>query len=107
MRALFALALLVSGCAASTNHYVAPAKPVFPVRQTMVIWSTSDWQLSPWYRTSDLYSTGPYYLIVSDGDRACVVPAQMWVTVHTGEWHECRTGWRSPRMRSVQAAMPQ
>ena len=105
MRALLLLALLVSGCAAH-NSIAAPATPVFPVRQTMVVWSTSDWQLSPWYRTIDLYSTGPYYVIVSDGDRACVVPAQLWVTIHTGQWHECRTGWRAPRIRSTQAAMP-
>ena len=100
MRAFLALALLVSGCAA---HGAAPAL-VFPVRQSLVIWDSSEWQRSPWYRSSDLASTGPFYVLIADGNRACVLPAQAWMRVHRDELHSCETGGRSPRLRSIPGA---
>ena len=97
MRAFFVLAFLASGCAATG---AAPA-PVFPVRQSLVIWDSAEWQRSPWYRSSDLYSNGPFYVLIADGNRACVLPAQAWMRVHRDQLHSCETGWRSPRLRSL------
>ncbi len=106
MRGLSVLAVLVSACAANGG---TPAQPVFPVRQTVVYPSTSDWQGTPWYRTSDLYLSGPVYVLFADGDRACIVNAHTWTRIVTGAWHSCETGWRSPRLRvapSAPAAQP-
>ena len=94
MRALVVLAFLVSGCAANG---ATPAPLVFPVRQTVVIWDSAEWQRSPWYRSIDLYSSGPFYVLIADGNRACVLPAQAWMRVHRDDLHSCETGWRSPR----------
>jgi hypothetical protein len=93
MRALCALALLVSACATAG---VAPA-PVFPVRHTMVFSSSLDWRRTPWFRTSDLAATGPVYVLIADGDRACVVSAETWIRVLGGHLHSCDTGWRVAR----------
>jgi hypothetical protein len=95
MRALCVLALLVWACGTAG---VAPA-PVFPVRQTAVFSSWLDWQRTPWFRTSDLAANGPVYVIIADGDRACVVSAQAWIRVIRDQLHSCETGWRAPRAR--------
>jgi hypothetical protein len=95
MRALSALALLVSGCAANGG---APAQPVFSVQHTAVYSSSWDWQGSPWYRSSDLASTGPFYVVVADGNRACVVTAADWMRASRGALYSCPAGWRAPRV---------
>ena len=103
MRGLCVLALLMA-CAPNGTNDVAPAQPVFPVRQTVVYPSSSDWQGTPWYRSSDLHLAGPVYVLFADGDRACVVNAQIWTRVVTGAWLACPTGWRAPRHRAVLGA---
>jgi len=98
MRGLLALALLVSGCATNSSS-VAPITPALPVRQILIVSSALEWQRTPWYRSSDLSATGPFFVVLGEGDRACIVPAQTWAIVQTGQWHECLGGWRAPRFR--------
>ena len=97
MRALSGLALLASACATTG----AVRLPQFTVRQTLVYQSFITWQRSPWYRVKDSFSNGPVYVVVTHDDRACVVPAAVWVRVARGGLHSCDTGWRAPRPRPV------
>jgi len=46
-------------------------------------------------------------VLFADGDRACVVNAQIWTRVVTGAWLACPTGWRAPRQRVVPGATVQ
>ena len=104
MRGLCVLAFLVSGCA---THRVAPSQPVFPVRHTEIFSSWFEWQRTPWYRPKDLSTTGPVYVVLGDGNRACVVTPDIWVRVLSGVLYSCPTGWREARHRVVAGATAQ
>lgn len=104
MRSLCVLAVAVATCTAAAGA-VAQA-PAFPVRHTLVVATSAEWQHTPWYRVSDAFSNGPVYAVITHGDRACVVPPEVWASVLVGELHECRTGWRLPRPRTVPAMLP-
>lgn len=75
---------------------LAPS-PQFPIRGTAFITSYFDWETSPWFRISDSY-TGPWRLLITDGNRACLVDAPVWTLARIGELHACESGWRNPRL---------